>query len=65
MNTAIEAHAFVSDGSEWTCGFHAAYALWYWLTKRTEWGRIAGIWLERTVGAVGIAAAALTRAKNL
>ena len=37
LNTAIDTHAFISDALEWLCGFHAVYALWYWLVKRTQW----------------------------
>jgi hypothetical protein len=33
LNAAIKGHAFVSNALEWLCGFHAAYALWYWLIK--------------------------------
>ena len=53
LNTAIDAHAFISDALEWLCGFHAVYALWYWLVKRTQWGRIAGAWLDRAASAAG------------
>jgi cytochrome b561 len=53
LNTAIDAHAFISDALEWLCGFHAVSALWYWLVKRTQWGRIAGAWLDRVASAAG------------
>jgi cytochrome b561 len=53
LNATIDAHAFISDALEWLCGFHAIYALWYWLLKRTQWGRIAGAWLDRAASAVG------------
>jgi cytochrome b561 len=53
LNTAIDAHAFISDALEWLCGFHAVYALWYWLVKRTQSGRIAGAWLDRAASAAG------------
>jgi cytochrome b561 len=53
LNTAIDAHAFISDALEWLCGFHAVYALWNWLVKRTQWGRIAGAWLDRAASAAG------------
>ena len=53
LNTAIDAHAFISDALEWLCGFHALSALWYWLVKRTQWGRIAGAWLDRAASAAG------------
>jgi cytochrome b561 len=49
LNAAVDAHAFVSDALEWLCAFHAAYALWYWVIRRTHWGRIAGGWVERAV----------------
>ena len=65
LNAVIEAHAFVSDALEWLCGFHAAYALWYWLIKRTRWGRVAGVWLERAVAAAVLVAAPYTRGKQL
>jgi hypothetical protein len=48
LNFALEAHAFISIALEWLCGFHAVYSLWYWLIKKTQWGSIAGVWLERT-----------------
>jgi cytochrome b561 len=53
LNATIDAHAFISDALEWLCGFHAIYALWYWLVKRTQWGRIAGAWLYRAASAAG------------
>jgi cytochrome b561 len=53
LNAAIDAHAFISDALEWLCGFHAIYALWYWLVRRTQWGRIAGLWLDRAASAAG------------
>jgi cytochrome b561 len=53
LNAAIDAHAFISDALEWLCGFHVVYALWYWLVKRTQWGRIAGLWLDRAASAAG------------
>ncbi|MGA2987562.1 MAG: cytochrome b/b6 domain-containing protein [Terriglobia bacterium] len=53
LNATIDAHAFISDTLEWLCGFHAVYALWYWLVKRTEWGRIAGGWVERATSNAG------------
>jgi cytochrome b561 len=65
LNAVIEAHAFVSEALEWLCGFHAAYALWYWLIKRTQWGRVAGVWLERAVAAAVLVAASYTRGKAL
>jgi len=53
LNATIDAHAFISNTLEWLCGFHAVYALWYWLAKRTEWGRIAGDWVERATSNAG------------
>jgi hypothetical protein len=44
---------FVSDALEWLCAFHAMYALWHWLIKRTQWGRIAGGWVERAASNAG------------
>jgi cytochrome b561 len=51
LNATIDAHAFISDALEWLCAFHAVYALWYWVIKRTQWGSIAGGWLERVASA--------------
>jgi len=53
LNATIDAHAFVSDALEWLCAFHVAYALWHWLTKRTQWGRIVEGWLERATSNAG------------
>jgi len=47
LNAAIHAHVFVTDALEWLCAFHAVYALWYWLIKRSRWGRIAEGWVDR------------------
>jgi cytochrome b561 len=49
LNATIDAHAFVSDALEWLCAFHVAYALWHWLIKTTQWGGIAGVWVERAM----------------
>ena len=51
LNFALEGHAFISIALEWLCGFHVVYSLWYWLIKKTQWGSIAGVWLERTASA--------------
>lgn len=51
LNFALQAHAFISDALEWLCGFHAVHMLWYWLIKKTQWGSIAGVWLERATSA--------------
>jgi cytochrome b561 len=51
LNAAIEAHAFVSDSLEWLWAFHAVYALWYWLIKRTRWGKMARSWLDQVAAA--------------
>jgi cytochrome b561 len=51
LNAIVDAHAFISDALEWLCGFHAAYALWHWAIKRTQWGRAAGDWIGRTAAA--------------
>lgn len=51
LNFALQAHAFISDALEWLCGFHAVHMLWYWLIKKTQWGSIAGVWLERAISA--------------
>lgn len=64
LNATINAHAFISDALEWLCGFHAVYALWYWLVKRTQWGRIASVWLERGVSATSRVVASHLRGKN-
>ena len=53
LNFALEGHAFISVALEWLCGFHAVYSLWCWLIKKTQWGGIAGVWLERTASAIG------------
>jgi cytochrome b561 len=53
LNAAIDAHAFIADALEWLCGFHAVCALWHWLIKRTQWGRIAGFWVDRVASAAG------------
>jgi cytochrome b561 len=58
LNAVIDAHAFVSDALEWLCAFHATYALWHWVIKKTQWGRTAGGWLE------GVAATASRVAKS-
>ena len=47
LNATIDAHAFVSEALEWLCAFHAMYALWHWVIKRTQWGRTTGDWVER------------------
>jgi cytochrome b561 len=64
LNTAIDAHAFISDALEWLCGFHAVYALWYWRIRGTQWGRTASAWLERGVSATTRMAASPLRGKN-
>jgi cytochrome b561 len=51
LNFALQSHAFISDALEWLCGFHAVHMLWYWLIKKTQWGSIAGVWLERATSA--------------
>ena len=53
LNFALEGHAFISVALEWLCGFHAVYSLWCWLIKKTQWGSIVGVGLERTVSVVG------------
>ena len=63
LNTAIDAHAFVSDALEWLCGFHAAYSLWYWVIKRTQLGGIAETWVERGVAPAGRRVASQLRRK--
>lgn len=49
LNALVDGHAFVSDALEWLCAFHALYALWHWVIKRTQWGGIARAWVERAV----------------
>jgi hypothetical protein len=53
LNFSLEAHAFISVALEWLCGFHVVYSLWYWLIKKTQWGGIAGAWLDRAASAAG------------
>jgi cytochrome b561 len=65
LNTAIDAHAFVSNALEWLCAFHAVYALWHWAIKRTQWGRLAGGWLEGAAAGVSRVAASRLGARNL
>ena len=48
LNFWLEAHALISIALEWLCGFHVVYSLWYWLIKKTQWGGVASVWLERT-----------------
>ena len=64
LNFALEAHAFISIALEWLCGFHVVYSLWYWLIKKTQWGSIAGVWLDRAAFAVGHVARSHTGGKN-
>ena len=65
LDFALEAHAFISVALEWLCAFHAVYALWYWLVKRTQWGTIAGVWLEQAVSATSRMATSPLRGKNI
>jgi cytochrome b561 len=65
LNSAIDAHAFVSDALEWLCAFHVAYSLWHWLIKRTQWGRIAGGWVERAASNAGRVGSSYLRGKKL
>jgi cytochrome b561 len=65
LNTAIDAHAFVSDALEWLCAFHAVYALWHWVIKRTQWGRLAGGWLEGAAAGASRVATSRLGARNL
>jgi cytochrome b561 len=53
LNFSLDAHAFISVALEWLCGFHVVYSLWYWLIKKTQWGGIAGAWLDRVASAAG------------
>ena len=64
LNAAIDAHALVSDALEWLCAFHAVYALWHWVIKRTEWGRIVGGWLEGAAAAASRMATPRLGARN-
>ena len=64
LNFALEAHAFISIALEWLCGFHVVYSLWYWLIKKTQWGSIAGVWLDRAGFAVGHVARSHTGGKT-
>jgi cytochrome b561 len=65
LNAAIDAHAFVSDALEWLCAFHAAYSLWHWLIKKTQWGRIAGGWFERAASNAGRVGSSYFRGQKL
>jgi len=65
LNTAIDAHAFVSDALEWLCAFHVAYSLWHWVVKRTQWGRIAGSWVERAASKAGHVGSLYLRGQKL
>jgi hypothetical protein len=64
LNTAIDAQAFVSDALEWLCAFHAVYALWHWVIKRTQWGRLAGGWLEGAAAGASRVATSRLGARN-
>ena len=64
LNFALEAHAFISIALEWLCGFHAVYSLSYWLIKKTQWGSIARVWLERTLSAARRMATVQVTGKN-
>lgn len=65
LNFALEAHAFISDAVEWLCGFHAVHMLWHWLIKKTRWGSIVGVWLERALCAPARASASPPRGKKV
>lgn len=64
LNAAIDAHAFVSDALEWLCAFHATYALWHWVIKRTQWGRTAGGWLQGAAATASRLATSWLGARN-
>jgi cytochrome b561 len=51
LNAAINAHVFIADALEWLCAFHAAYALWYWRIKGSQWGMVAEGWFDRAAAA--------------
>ena len=55
LNAAIHTHVFITTALEWLCAFHAVYAIWYWLVKRSRWGRIAEGWLDRVGKKTGTA----------
>jgi len=65
LNATIDAHAFISDALEWLCGFHAVHSIWYWLVKRTQWGRIAGGWVERATSNAGRVGSSYLRGQKL
>jgi hypothetical protein len=65
LNAAIDAHALVSGALEWLCAFHAAYSLWHWLIKQTQWGRIAGGWVERAASNAGRVGSSYFRGQKL
>jgi cytochrome b561 len=64
LNAAIDAHSFVSDGLEWLCAFHATYALWHWVIKRTQLGRTVGGWLEGAAATASRSAMSWLGARN-
>jgi cytochrome b561 len=51
LNATIRTHVFVSNALEWLCAFHVAYFLWFWKIKRTRWGKISELWLDRLTSA--------------
>lgn len=61
LNLTLEAHAFISIALEWLCGLHVMYSLWHWVIKRTQWGRISGVWLEQATSAAKRAVALRSR----
>ena len=65
LNFALESHALISITLEWLCGFHVVHSLWYWLIKKTQWGGVAGVWLERATVAAGRVAISRLRTKNV
>jgi hypothetical protein len=64
LNFALEAYAFISDALEWLCGFHTVHMLWYWLIKKTQWGSIARVCLERATSTAVRMSASRLRGKN-
>jgi cytochrome b561 len=64
LNFALEAHAFISDALEWLCGVHAVHMLWYWIIKKTQWGSIAGVWLEQAASTAVRMSASSVRGKH-
>jgi cytochrome b561 len=51
LNAALVSHAFLSNALIWLCGFHALYALWFWIVRRTRWGSAVAVRLGQLASA--------------